>query len=124
MPTPKKKPVNKASISDDIEPVLDEEMDEDEDIDPDALVDDDKEDADAVPEQLSVEEEEGEDPLVRAKDDDEEDEEAKKKAAEEEIGDGLEDEDGIKALNRAEKELHEMEFGSGDDAEEPEEEMI
>lgn len=121
MPTSKKKPVNKAPVSDDIEPVLDEEMDEDADIDPAELVDEDKEDDDAIPEQLSAEEEEGEDPLVRAKDDEEE-EEKKPEVVEE--SDGLEDEDGIKALTRAEKELHEMEFGSGDDAEEPEEEMI
>ena len=74
MPTPKKKPVNKAPVSEEIEPALDE-MDEDADIDPDELVDDDKEDDDATPaEQLSVEEEEGEDPVARAKNGEEEEE--------------------------------------------------
>lgn len=123
MPSTKKKVAAKASLTDELEPALDEVMGEDEDIDPNALVEDGEEKDGPAGEALpSVEEEEGEDPLVLAKKDDDDEDDAKPVV--EEVSDGLEDEDGIKALNRAEKELHEMEFGSGGDAEEPEEEMM
>lgn len=120
MPTPKKKTPAKPSAILDLEPALDE-IEEEVDLDPNALVEDEDEKEAAAVEAISAEEEEGEDPLVLAKKDEDEDD---VKPVVEEVSDGLEDEDGIKALNRAEKELHEMEFGSGGDAEEPEEEMI
>lgn len=124
MPTPKKTAPAKAPFVDDLEPALDEVIDEDVDLDPNALVDDDEKEAIAVGALSSVEQEEGEDPVVLAKAKQDEDEDEEPKPVVEEISDGLQDEDGIKALERAEKELHEMDFGSGGDAEEPEEEMI
>ncbi len=120
MPTSKKKPPAKAVAIDELEPVLEDVLDVDTDIDPATLDGDAKDEEEAGTGALSAEEEEGEDPLVLAKKEEEDDE---PKPVVEEVSDGLEDEDGIKALNRAEKELHEMEFGSGGDPEEPEEEI-
>ena len=122
MPAAKKK----AQDTDELDNMIIEGDIDDEDIDPSVLVSADDDDAkDDDDEDIAPIPEEGEDPLVAAKAADEEDEDAEPKEVP--VGDGLDDEDGIEALKRAERELR-AEMGlddmiiGGEGAEEPEEE--
>ncbi len=114
---PAKKP---AKNDEDLDPAL-EDLEE-VDIDPSALpLEEEVEDEEVAKAIAETPEEEALDPLAHpaAKDEDEEDDTPKPEV----IEDGLDEVDGIEALKRAEKELHDMEFGTGGDAEEPEEDM-
>ena len=122
MPAAKKK----AQDADELDNMIIEGELDDVDIDPAALTDDD--DAAVVAtddddEAIAPLPEEGEDALAVAKHEEEEEDDVPKEVP---PGDGLDDEDGIEALKRAEKELR-AEMGlddmilGGEGAEEPDE---
>lgn len=117
----------KAQDTDELDNMIIEGELDDADLDPAALatITDADADTDEESEAIVAIPEEGEDPLAIAKAAEDEDEDDIPKEVP--VGDGLDDEDGIEALKRAEKELR-AEMGldnmilGGEGAEEPEEE--